>query len=77
VQTNKYCTVEDYVIARKVIPNMRRAFPDGGRKFQSDIAPCLSSKKVKTIFRKQKWSTGMLDWPGNWPDLNPLRICDQ
>jgi len=19
----------------------------------------------------------MLDWPGNSPDLNPLRICDQ
>jgi len=31
---------------------MRRAFPDGG-KFQYDLAPCLSSAKVKTIFRKQ------------------------
>jgi len=40
------------VIERKAIPDMRKAFPDGGGKFQ-DIVPCLSSEKVKTIFRKQ------------------------
>jgi len=49
VQKNKYCPVEDYVIARKVIPDMRRAFPDGGGKFQWDTAPCLPSKTVKTF----------------------------
>jgi len=32
---------------------MRRAFSVGGGKFQYDLAPCLSSKKVKTIFRNQ------------------------
>ena len=41
-------------IERKFIPDMRKAFPDGGGKFQWDIVPCLSSEKVKTIFRKQK-----------------------
>jgi len=40
------------VIERKVIPDMRKAFPDGGEKFQ-DIVLGLSSEKVKTIFRKQ------------------------
>ena len=40
------------VIERKVIPDMRKAFPDGGGKYQ-DIVPCLSSETVKTIFRKQ------------------------
>ena len=40
------------VIERKAIPDMRKAFPDGGGKFQ-DIVPCVSSEKVKTIFRKQ------------------------
>ena len=40
------------VIERKAIPDMRKAFPDRGEKFQ-DIVPCLSSEKVKTIFRKQ------------------------
>jgi len=37
---------------RKAIPDMRKAFPDDGGKLQ-DIDPCLSSEKVKTIFRKQ------------------------
>jgi len=40
------------VIERKGILDMRKASPDGGEKFQ-DIVPCLSSEKVKTIFRKQ------------------------
>jgi len=40
------------VIERKAIPDIRKAFPDGGGKFQ-EIVPCLSSEKVKTIFRKQ------------------------
>ena len=33
------------VIERRVIPDMRRAFPDGGGKFQQDLAQCLSAKK--------------------------------
>jgi len=41
------------VIERKAILDMRKVFPDGGGKFQSDIVPRLSSEKVKTIFRKQ------------------------
>jgi len=40
------------VIERKAIPDMRKAFPDGGGKFQA-IVPCLSSEELKTIFRKQ------------------------
>ena len=40
------------LIERTAIPDMRKAFPDGGGKFQ-DIVPCLSSEKVKTNFRKQ------------------------
>ena len=40
------------VIERKAIPVMRKAFPDGGGKFQV-IVPCLSSEKAKTISRKQ------------------------
>jgi len=32
---------------------VNRAFTDGGGNFQQVFAPCLSSKKVKTTFRKQ------------------------
>ena len=53
---------------------MKKAFPDGGEKFQ-DIVPCLSSGKVKTIFRKQNemWQIGL----DTRQILTPLRICDQ
>jgi len=34
MQTTEYCSEEDHIIARKVILDMRRAFPDGGEKFQ-------------------------------------------
>jgi len=40
------------LIERKAVPDMKKAFNDGGGKFQ-DLVPCLSSEKMKTIFRKQ------------------------
>ena len=58
------------VIENKVIPDMKRAFPDGGGILPQDFAPCHSSKKVKTIFRK--YNLNVLEWPGNSPELNPI-----
>ena len=58
------------VFENKVIPDIRWAFPDGGGVFQQDLAPCHSSKKVKTIFRKYK--SNVLEWLGNSPDFNPI-----
>ena len=49
---------------------MKRAFPDDGGIFQHDLAPCYSSKKVKTVFLKHKLN--VLEWLGNSPDLNPV-----
>jgi len=37
------------VVIEKVVPDMRRAFPDGGGIFQQGLSLCVSSKKVKTI----------------------------
>ena len=42
------------VIEKKIISNIRRAFPDDGGLFQQDLAPCHSSKKVKKVCRKHK-----------------------
>jgi len=60
------------VIERKVILDMWRTFPEGGGKFQQDYSSCLSSAKVKTVFRKQK-----LYWIGleTRQILTPFRIC--
>jgi len=40
-------------ILRKVIPDMRKALPDGGGKLQYQLVLCVSSEKMKKIFRKQ------------------------
>ena len=63
------------VIENKVIPDMRKAFPDGEGMFQQDLVPCDSSKKVKTIFGK--YEIKVLEWPGNSPDFNPIEVCGQ
>jgi len=65
--TNLYEYID--VIEIKVFPDMWITFPDGGGKFQQDYFPCLSSKQVKTVFRKQKLN--VFDWPGIPLDLNP------
>jgi len=62
-------------LKKKVIPAVRRAFPDGRGKLQSDLVPCLSSEKVRTIFRKHKLI--VLDKLENRQILTPLRIYDQ
>jgi len=46
------------VIERKVIPDVRKAFPDGEGKFQWDIVPYLSSEQVK----RSKIKCDRLDW---------------
>jgi len=57
-------------IERKVIPDMRRTFTDGGKIFQQDLSSCPSSKKLMMIFRKQKIE--VLDWRGNSPNHKPI-----
>ncbi len=38
--------------------------------FQHDLAPCHTSKIVKTFFENH--NVTVLDWPGNSPDVNPI-----
>jgi transposase len=41
--------------------------------FLQDGAPCHVSKKIKTFLETNNIKT--IDWPGNWPDLNPIENC--
>ena len=66
MNSDKYVDVTE----KKVIPDMRRAFPDDRGIFQQDLALCHSSKKVKTVFRQYKLN--VLEWPGNSSDLNHI-----
>jgi len=43
----------------------------GTRTFQQDLAPCHMAKSVEYWLLKKKIK--LLDWPGNSPDLNPIK----
>lgn len=58
------------VLRRGAVPEMRKRFPGNSGVFQQDLAPCHTSKMVKTFFTSKKLS--VLPWPGNSPDLNPI-----
>ena len=59
-----------YMLEQKVIPEMRKRFTDGSGVFQHDLAPCHTSKKVKSFMDENQ--IYVLQWPGNSPDLNPI-----
>ena len=59
------------LIQPTIIRDMQRAFPEGGGIFQQDLAPCHTSQQVKRVFRQA--DIKVLDWPGNSPDLNPIK----
>ena len=52
------------------MPEMSKLFPDGSGLFQQDLAPCSTSKVVKTFLQEKPIQ--VLEWPGNAPDLNPI-----
>ena len=49
---------------------MKKIFSRDTGIFQHDLAPCHTSKKVQTFFRKKQIT--VLDWPGDSPDLSPI-----
>ena len=58
------------VLETHLLPTMRRDFPDGDGIFQQDLAPCHTSRKMRTFFEES--GLEVLDWPGNSPDINPI-----
>jgi transposase len=58
------------VFQHKLLPEMRKLFPDGDGIFQQDLAPCHTSKRVAKYMTDNQITT--LQWPGNSPDLNPI-----
>ncbi len=45
-------------------------FKDADLFFQQDLAPALTAKSTKSWLNDH--SVGVLDWPTNSPDLNPI-----
>jgi hypothetical protein len=63
-------TKYEAVVKRKVIPVLRKRWPDGSGVFQQDKAPCHVSHQMLKFFKQNK--VRVLEWPGNSPDLNPI-----
>ena len=58
------------VLKSRVVPEMSKLFPDGSGLFQQDLAPCRTSKVVKTFLQEKPIQ--VLEWVGNSADLNPI-----
>ena len=61
------------ILRSKVLPWLRKTFPNGGYVFQQDSAPAHASKKTQEWLRMNVagfWDKSL--WPSNSPDLNPL-----
>ena len=57
------------VIEKKVIPNLKNAFPGGEGIFQQDLAPCHTSKKCAKF--KSENDDKNLDWSVKFPGFKP------
>ena len=55
-------------VLRRRAPDLKGVFPDGNGIFQQDLAPCHFLRKTTKVFLKNK--VQILEWPGNFPDLN-------
>ena len=53
-----------------LLPFMRT---HGCKRFLQDGAPCHKSKRTMAHLADQPF--GIIDWPGNSPDLNPIENC--
>ena len=58
------------VLEKKVVTDLLNTFPNGFGVFQQDSAPCYKAKKVMKYMKETKIK--VLDWPGNYPDFNPI-----
>ena len=58
------------VLHEGLLPLIEPDAPFHGMIFQQDLAPCHASKS--TLNWLDEYCIGVLDWPGNSPDLNPI-----
>ena len=59
------------VLQTTLIPQIREWFPNGEKiVFMQDGAPCHTAKSIKTFLANE--SIELLDWPGNFPDMNSI-----
>ncbi len=53
-----------------MLPSSDQLFKDAHLIFQQDLAPAHTAKSTKSWLNDH--GVGVLDWPANSPDLNPI-----
>ncbi len=53
-----------------MLPSADQLFNDADFIFQQDLAPAHTAKRTKSWLKGH--GNGVLDWPANSPDLNPI-----
>ncbi len=70
LKTNVSATVYQEILEHFMLPSADQLFKDADFIFQQDLAPAHTAKCTKSWLNDH--GVGVLDWPANSPDLNPI-----
>ncbi len=70
MKTNVTAPVYQEILEHCILPSAYQLFKDDDFIFQQDLAPTHTAKGTKSWLNDH--GVGVLDWPANSPDLNPI-----
>ncbi len=70
LKTNVTAPVYQEILEHFMLPSADQLFKDADFIFQQDVAPAHTAKSTKSWLNDH--GVGVLDWPANSPDLNPI-----
>ncbi len=70
LKTNVTAPVYQEMLEHFMLPSADKLFKDADFIFQQDLAPAHTAKSTKSWLNDH--GVGVLDWPANSPDLNPI-----
>ncbi len=70
LKTNVTAPVYQESLKHFMLPSADQLFKDADFIFQQDLAPAHTAKSTKSWLNDH--GVGVLDWPANSPDLNPI-----
>ncbi len=71
LKTNVTAPVYQEILEHFMLPSADQLFKDADFIFQQDLAPAHTAKSTKSWLNDH--GVGVLDWPANSPDLNPIK----
>ncbi len=72
LKTNVTAPIYQEMLEHCMLPSADQLFKDADFIFQQDSAPAHIAKRTKSWLNDH--GVGVLDWPANSPDLNPIEI---